>query len=203
MENLINNYNFYILIIFPGLISSYIYKFLMPTKNDTWQEKLFNSIFYGSMYFILYSPFIIKYKENLNELFKNCFTLYAILWIIFLFMIPIIMPIILIFILKSNFIKNIHLPFPSAWDYFFDKKEENFVIIHLKNREKVAGYFGQNSYATSFPNQGDIYLEKIISLTEEGKFGDYIKSSNGIIIKKEDWEKIEFYYIQEEESNEK
>ena len=53
------------------------------------------------------------------------------------------------------------LPFPTAWDYYFDKRNPSWVLVHLKDGTLIGGLFGDDSYATSFPTDGDIYLEKV------------------------------------------
>lgn len=94
---------------------------------------------------------------------------------------------------NKKLMKKLHLPYPTAWDYFFDKREIAFVLIHLKNGKKIGGYYGANSYATSFPRDGDIYLEASIKVKDNGEFEEVIENTKGLLIRKEEYQMIEFF----------
>lgn len=64
----------------------------------------------------------------------------------------------------------------------------------MKDGSEVIGYFGEKSYATSFPNDGSIYLEKVYSKDEHGNL-KLVENSNGILIAKDHHMSIEFYFI--------
>ena len=59
----------------------------------------------------------------------------------------------------------------------------------------VGGYYGQNSYATSYPNNGDLYLETVYAVDDNGKFGDVIENSNGLLICKDKYTYIETFNV--------
>ena len=50
------------------------------------------------------------------------------------------------------------------------------------------------SYATSFPNDGSIYLEKVYAKDESGNI-QLVEHSNGILIAKDQYISIEIYSI--------
>jgi len=94
---------------------------------------------------------------------------------------------------NKKLMSKLQLPYPTAWDYFFDKRKTTFVLIHLKNGKKIGGYYGPDSFATAHPREGDLYLEAAIQADDEGKFMGVVKDTMGLIIKKEQYDLIELF----------
>lgn len=69
------------------------------------------------------------------------------------------------------------------------------MLIHLENGNLIGGYFGANSYATSFPNQGDLYLEAVYEVAEDGTFGEPIEDTDGMIITSDDYHYVELFSL--------
>ena len=88
---------------------------------------------------------------------------------------------------------KLQLPFPTAWDFFFDQRKDTFVLIHLQNGNKIGGYYGENSYATSYTHEGDIFIEKAIKVDQNGVFLKVVEDSCGILIRKDEYNLIEFF----------
>lgn len=111
-----------------------------------------------------------------------------------------------LFIRNTEIVRNLQLPYPSAWDYYFDEREPAFVLIHLENGNLIGGYFGSNSYATSFPNQGDLYLEAVYEVAEDGTFDEPIEDTDGMIITSDEYHYVELFTLPasqtEEDQNE-
>ncbi|MBU4252793.1 MAG: hypothetical protein KKC39_06820 [Candidatus Omnitrophica bacterium] len=188
----INNMLLFILLVFPGLISMHIYRLLMPAKDIDWQNATIEALFYSSINFGLCLPVLIL--MNRGNFINDYPFWYSFFLVIIILVIPIILPCLWLRILKNNkFTKHLQLPYPTSWDYFFDKRIPVFVLIHLKNGKKIGGYFGSCSYATSFPREGDLYLEKVISVDEKGEFKEIIKDTYGLLIRKDDYELVEFF----------
>jgi hypothetical protein len=61
----------------------------------------------------------------------------------------------------------------------------------------MAGLFGPNSFASSFPNKQDIYVEKLLRLDDNGQVVELIDGSAGALVKMEDLERIQFFEIDE------
>lgn len=182
----------FILLVFPGLISMHIYRLLMPAKDIDWKNAIIEALFYSSINFGLCLPILIPI--NRDNFVENHPVWYTILFLMIILVLPIIWPWLWTLILKNKKImKGLQLPYPTAWDYFFDQRKPVFILIHRKNGKKIGGYFGENSYATSFPREGDIYLEKVVKVDESGKFLEIVKDSKGLLIKKEEYELIEIF----------
>jgi len=73
-------------------------------------------------------------------------------------------------------------PRPSAWDVAFEGASEGFVRVRMKDGKWFAGYFGQNSYASSFPDPRSLFVEIGYSVDVDGTIGDPIEGSAGAVI---------------------
>jgi len=60
----------------------------------------------------------------------------------------------------------------------------------------MAGLFGPNSFASSFPQRQDLFVEKLLSLDEDGKAVGWKGGSAGALISVENLERIEFFEIE-------
>ena len=91
-------------------------------------------------------------------------------------------------------------PIPTAWDYFFNKKEPCFVVVTLKSGKTVYGLYSTESFASSENSERDLYIEETYNFNDEKEWKK-IPRNKGIYINREEIETIEFYSM-EEENNE-
>jgi hypothetical protein len=62
-------------------------------------------------------------------------------------------------------------PVPSAWDWAFERGYENlYVAVTSKDGSTVYGRWGVDSYASSSRSGGDIHIEEVYQLTDEGQW---------------------------------
>ncbi len=87
-------------------------------------------------------------------------------------------------------VNKIH-PVPTAWDYYFSKQEESWIIVTLKNGKTIYGKFSDHSFASSDAEERDLYIEKTYNIKEDMTWVEDDKS-NGILIAKDEVETIEF-----------
>jgi Family of unknown function (DUF6338) len=90
-------------------------------------------------------------------------------------------------------------PDPTSWDYFFRKERAYWVWLTFKSGKVMAGLFGPNSFASSFPHKRDLYIEKLLRLDDEGKVVELIQNSAGALVTMDDLERIQFFEIGEVE----
>lgn len=81
---------------------------------------------------------------------------------------------------------------PTAWDWYFSQRPTSILLVHMKDGTEVIGYFGNKSYATSFPNDGSLYLEKAYTKDDNGNL-KLVENSSGILVAKDQHISIEFY----------
>ena len=87
-------------------------------------------------------------------------------------------------------VNKIH-PVPTAWDYYFSKQKESWIIVTLKNGKTIYGKFSNHSFASSDAEERDLYIEKTYNIKEDMTWVEDDKS-NGILVTKDEVETIEF-----------
>lgn len=184
----------FILFVVPGLISMHIYRLIFPAGDIDWKNATIQALFYSSINLGLCLPILIFIHRG--DFLNNHPVYYGIALFAMIFILPILWPLIFVWIIKnrklSEKLQLLH-PIPTAWDYLFEKRKPFIVLVQLKNGKKIGGYYGPNSFATSFPRQGDIYLESVAQVNDDGKFQGWVKNSAGVMIRKEDYDIIEFF----------
>jgi hypothetical protein len=66
-------------------------------------------------------------------------------------------------------------------------------LITLKDGKKVTGLFGENSFASSYPFDEEIYLEKTFPRKSDGTLEMPTEENQGILLKGEHIKWIEFF----------
>ena len=180
------------ILIVPGFIIMKIIKLKIPSKDFLLKDMLFEALSYSllNLSLIGWLPYLFI-KDGFSIIFM----------ILFMFSI-IIFPAFLAFayikIISFEWFKNnFDIQIPTAWDWYFSKRKDCILIITLKNGSIIMGYFGQNSYATSYPNEGSIYLEKTYVYNDKNELST-TEDSDGIIIAKNQFDTIEIYKIGED-----
>lgn len=79
---------------------------------------------------------------------------------------------------------------PTAWDYYFSKQKESFVIITLKDDTKMYGWYSSESFVSSDCEERDIYIQIGYKYKEDAWIVD--EESEGFYIPKEQIKIIEF-----------
>jgi hypothetical protein len=173
-------------IVFPGLVSMHVYRLIFPTKAIEWQNAILEASFWGTVNFLVASPLIgiiSWYGAPLGMLFVP------------LIFTSILLPIVWVhWLSRIRYIRKLCInPIPTAWDYYFAKTETPcFVIVHLKNGNLIGGYYGWDSYMSSYPEKMSIYFEKLIHLNANGEFEGWIENSNGVILDSDVFDYLEF-----------
>ena len=84
-------------------------------------------------------------------------------------------------------------PAPTAWDYFFDKREHLWVLCHLKDGRMVGGIYSGDSTTSSHPYDKDIYIQEMWRTDKEGRFTEPVPQSRGLLVRAEDCWFVEFF----------
>ncbi|QDB79219.1 hypothetical protein FE251_07420 [Georgenia wutianyii] len=83
-------------------------------------------------------------------------------------------------------------PTPSAWDYAFATVRPGWVRVRLSDGSWAGGWFGYDSFATSFPEPQELYLEVGYVMSEEGTFTAEVSAPEGVIIRCQDALVVDF-----------
>lgn len=178
-------------LILPGFMIMKIIRLKVPNKDFLLKDMLFEAFSYS-----LLNISIIGWIPYL--LLSNGYTGWSIIAFIFVLVIsPIFLALGYVKFISSNFFsKNFDIQMPTAWDWYFSQKQNSILLVKMKDNSEIIGYFGEKSYATSYPNDGSIYLEKIYTKDSDGNIV-IVENSNGILIAKDQYNTIEFYNIGE------
>jgi hypothetical protein len=190
----------FVAIVLPGLISMQVYRLVMPARPLDWDNAVLEGLFYSLLNLILSLP--ILWPIHRGNFPADHPWLYICAAGVVILVLPILWPILLVRALKSRVLSRyLQLPFPTAWDFFFEKRRDVFALIHLKTGEMVGGYFGGHSYATSYPDEGDLYLEIVYRVNVDGTFGSPIEASQGLLVRKDEYTYIEFFKCPDQGDN--
>lgn len=85
-------------------------------------------------------------------------------------------------------------PTPSAWDYAFRARGPCWVRALTTDGAWIGGYYGNRSYASSFPHSRDLYLEVAYGMDEDGSFNDRVSADSGLYLRCDDIRLLEFIY---------
>ena len=94
---------------------------------------------------------------------------------------------------KVLFYCNIYCPhsIPNSWDYAFGKAESSWVIVTLADDSVIYGEYSTKSFASSDPDERDLFLEKTYISDENGIWIEADRNE-GIYIQKDQIKTIEF-----------
>lgn len=71
---------------------------------------------------------------------------------------------------------------PSGWDVAFEATLPTFVRVQMKDGTWYAGWFAENSYASSWPDPRTLYVEVSFQVDDDGTLKDPVKNSAGAVI---------------------
>jgi hypothetical protein len=75
------------------------------------------------------------------------------------------------------------------------------MLIHIKNGRIIGGLYGPDSFASSYPEKEDVYLQETWKIDGKGKFLKKIADTKGLLINPNTIEYIELFNINNEEKN--
>lgn len=194
MEALLDNQKLFlfVMLVFPGLVSMVVYRLVLPAAPIEWKHGIIQGLFYSVVNYALCSWLLV-----LIDFWRHSRPLIAaFLFTVVVLVAPIVWPLVARKLLRSQWIAaRLQLPFPTGWDFFFDRRIPCFVLITLKNGGMIGGFFGPGSYAGSFPNHGDIYVRHVYKINENGGFLDPVEDSLGLWVQKDEYSLIEFFAV--------
>lgn len=193
----LNSIPLFIFFFFPGFVSLKIWSLFHGRKELSQHALIYDCIFFSIVNFALLSPITIPFF--VYGWYKNHPFWLAIFILFYSLVAPFVWSILWRFLInKKCLYKFFQLPYNTAWDYFFLQRKSCFMLIHLKDDNMIGGYYGENSYASTYPDEQSVYLEKVYKINPDGTFGKEIQDSFGLVISKDDCKYIEFFYESQE-----
>ena len=179
-----------VVFVLPGLVSMQVYRLLMPAKDVAWSEAVLQAFSYSAVNFAALFPLAYTFLRW-GEL--GPFTGWGAA-VIFVFVGPVLWPYLLVKLYRSDwFSKKVKVPYPSTWDFFFENSGPVFLLIHLRGGDLIGGLWSSGSYAGQHPYDGDLYLEAVYLVDEDGTFGEPAPYTGGLLIRKGDYTHVEIF----------
>lgn len=83
-------------------------------------------------------------------------------------------------------------PTPTAWDHALRDRPEGWVRVLTGDGRWVGGWFGTASYASSWPEPRDLFIEVEYALTAEGAFTGEVVATQGCYVRCDDARLVDF-----------
>lgn len=80
---------------------------------------------------------------------------------------------------------------PSAWNHIFRDRQPCFVRLRLKDGTWVGGWYGNESYATSYPQPHELHLESAWRMHSDGSFAERVGGTAGLLVRGADADIVE------------
>lgn len=189
----LNSILIFVFFFLPGFVSLKIWSLFHRRKEAGQQSLIYDGVFFSIINFTLLSPITIPFF--VYDWYKIHTFLLVLFFILYFLLAPISWPFLWRFLInKKFFYRFFQLPYSTAWDYFAHQRKTCFMLFHLEDDKMIGGYYGKNSYASTSPDEESIYLEKVYKINPDGTFGDEIQDSFGLVISKDEYKYIEFFY---------
>jgi len=183
----------------PGFVLIRVKRLSYPSTEESFQRTLLDSLMLSCIVHGLASPLWYWYASGAA---RQRPVVIGLMVFAILFALPVVLGLFYNLVAASERARwlrgllKIREPVPTAWDYYFDKKLARWVRVFLKSGQVVAGLFGTASFASSFPQKQDLFLEKLLLLDEQGMVVGWSAYSSGALVKMEDVERLEFFEIE-------
>lgn len=172
----------FLMFVIPGFVCLKTYELISPstTIRDS-SKQIVDAVAYSCInYGLLFSPIAAVQGLKVFEEHGN-------LYFVFYFFVLFIFPVILVFSwrwLRTTRIVLKAAPHPTGrpWDFVFSQKDEYWVRVTLKNGTVIGGKYSTHSFASSAPDQEQIYLEERWILNDKGVFKRPVNRTAGIIL---------------------
>ena len=83
-------------------------------------------------------------------------------------------------------------PSPRAWDTAFRGRVHGFVRLRTESGEWFGGWFGRRSFASSYPEPRELFVEKAWRLDDAGRFTEEELYTEGMYVRCDDLRVVEF-----------
>ncbi|MCX2781528.1 DUF6338 family protein [Microbulbifer thermotolerans] len=187
----------FIAFVIPGFVAIKAYELFFPSQRMDSSKQVVDAVAYSCFnYSVLIWPIYLVEHYDLQS--KYPFAYGA-----FYFFVFFIAPVFWVYLWKKirqteYFQKLVPHPTQKPWDFVFGQRKAYWVIVNLKNGEKVAGMYGPNSFASSAPADEQIYLEQLWVLNEDDGFERPAEQTAGVIILSSEIKSIELIHSGEQ-----
>jgi hypothetical protein len=190
---------FFTFFVVPGFVTISVYDLFVPAEQRSFNDQIVEVVAYSLFIVSLWSVPFLLLLNNREEL--DAWLYYALLFTLVIAII-VISPALLGYgfyrlRISERVQRRLQHPSPTPWDYFFEQGRVIWVRFHMKEGDKLGAFYGEGSFASSFPHPQQIYVTELYRLDEAGRITEQVEGTAGAIINMEDCELIEFLEPQE------
>ncbi|HXM18370.1 MAG TPA: DUF6338 family protein [Candidatus Tumulicola sp.] len=156
----------------PGFVSMQVFSLLVPTEPRDFSKQLPEAIGFSALNYAVVGPVLFFMSKDPVWFVPALY--------ISLLLLPIGWPFLYLKVREWLPFTTVD-PYAKPWDYVL-RLNTRWVILHLRNGEKLAGKYGFKSFASSYPAPEQIYLEEVWTLDEHGSFSEPHDRTRGIIV---------------------
>lgn len=193
-ETTLETLGLFLAFVWPGLLAVNVYRLIIPGPRIDWKDSVTQGFFYTVINYIVTFP-VALYVVRTQNLTANPVTYWLSLGIVLLAA-PVMLPFAWTWLLRRKWVTRIvQSPYPTPWDWYFGRRHPAFVLIHLTSGALVGGFWGDGSYASSYPEQGDLYLSSVYKVDDLGRFGQPIDETDGLLITRDQYSYLELFTV--------
>lgn len=188
----------------PGFVWCSMVAMLVPQKGEQSQISFLRFLTFSCVNYALWSWLIFLLIKS--EFFTDHAVRSAVAWGLITLISPVVLGLLtghfsqremVLRFLRRLGLNPMH-PIPTAWEYKFSSTTSPvWVLVTLKGGGRIAGIFGSGSFASSEATERDIYIQQLFTIHDDGPW-QAVPRSDGILIKHDQIQTIEFRYCEEE-----
>jgi hypothetical protein len=192
----------FVSVILPGIVVLKIYDLFCPPQKRDFGSSLLEAAAFGAVNFGLWLVPLLYI--NSEEFFKHHPFWYFVISLWCLVVFPAVFGYVFYLIRTAKwFCDWAGYPAKTAWDDFFKRKRQCYVLCLLKNGKRIGGYFGGESYATTYPDDPELFLEQVWRVDQNNCLSGPVDGTLGMIIRPGDCDLIQFIKPKEMENGQK
>lgn len=183
----------FIAFVLPGSVSIYAYRLRVPQHTKELKHFIVEAVCVSLVNFIALFYFLQRLFEP-GYILGHPFVSWIIVVACFIVLPFVFSLFFVLFLRKLSDWKIISLSEHTSFDRFFGTlKKDCFLLVELNDGRLVGGYFGKSSYASAYPNQGHLYIEKLYKVDANGALLNQPVDGASIILGPEDYKHVIIY----------
>jgi hypothetical protein len=191
-----------VLFLIPGLNCTWIIERLAGRTPLSGTERLFRAIAWSLLLYAAASPWLLRLTQRVAS-GKPIWPWEPIIGFSLVeFVAPVVLGLTVVGIRRAGWFKALTKGLTRldsrerSWDFAFSSHAHFFVRAKLKTGERVGGWFGDDSFASAYPEPQDVFLEEAWGLTEDGTPDQPVPGSRGLLLRQDDVELLELIELE-------
>jgi len=185
----------------PGFIILFFRAQLLAGRIPPVRDAAFPYVLLSAVYYALVFPLtggvVLPQAEHASSIA---------LWFALIFMGPMIFGLVLGLLTRFDVLRKLIARFgvnpvhavPTAWDWKFSRGEPSWVMVTCKNGTVFSGLFGARSFASSDPDERDLYVEQLYDVSDKNIWSRG-REGKGLFVAASEIRTIEFWPISDGE----